>query len=278
MIQAMSLPLCIYHGHCADGFGAAYAVWRHFEGRAEFLPASHTDRPPDVSKRDVIIVDFSYDRKDTENLLDQAASVIHLDHHDTAVRQLADLSAAHYQQVFDSDHSGAMLAWLQFQPDESAPALIHYVEDIDLRHYSLPRVREIEACIFSHPYTFQVWDALAHASVDELAREGVAIKRKFQRDIDELLPVLTSRAIIAGHEVPVANLPYNLAPSAAAHLASGEIFAACFWFTPEHVVFSLRSDENGLDVSKIAEEFGGGGHQHAAGFRVSRKEALAFGI
>ena len=24
----MSKPLCIYHGNCADGFGAAWAVWK----------------------------------------------------------------------------------------------------------------------------------------------------------------------------------------------------------------------------------------------------------
>jgi nanoRNase/pAp phosphatase (c-di-AMP/oligoRNAs hydrolase) len=34
-------------------------------------------------------------------------------------------------------------------------------------------------------------------------------------------------------------------------------------------VFSLRSSENGgLDVSAVAALFGGGGHKHAAGFRV----------
>jgi len=33
-------------------------------------------------------------------------------------------------------------------------------------------------------------------------------------------------------------------------------------------VYSLRSAEHGVDVSKIAEKFGGGGHYHASGFNV----------
>ena len=33
-------------------------------------------------------------------------------------------------------------------------------------------------------------------------------------------------------------------------------------------VFSLRSEEGGLDVSEIAKKFGGGGHKHSAGFKV----------
>jgi len=26
----MNKPLCIYHGNCADGFTAAWAVWKRF--------------------------------------------------------------------------------------------------------------------------------------------------------------------------------------------------------------------------------------------------------
>jgi len=40
-------------------------------------------------------------------------------------------------------------------------------------------------------------------------------------------------------------------------------------------VFSLRSQEGGIDVSEIAIKFGGGGHKHAAGFKVDRNHILA---
>jgi uncharacterized protein len=52
--------------------------------------------------------------------------------------------------------------------------------------------------------------------------------------------------------------------------SSPEPFAACYWDVPNGQVFSLRSCENGVDVSEIAKQFGGGGHKHAAGFTVKR--------
>jgi len=41
----------------------------------------------------------------------------------------------------------------------------------------------------------------------------------------------------------------------------------------------LRSaKEGGLDVSEIAEKFGGGGHKHAAGFTIPMIEADYFHV
>lgn len=68
--------------------------------------------------------------------------------------------------------------------------------------------------------------------------------------------------------VPVACLPYTLSSDAGHMMAKGEPFAACYWDTPEGRCFSLRSAEDGMDVSEIAKDYGGGGHKHAAGFRV----------
>jgi nanoRNase/pAp phosphatase (c-di-AMP/oligoRNAs hydrolase) len=49
-------------------------------------------------------------------------------------------------------------------------------------------------------------------------------------------------------------------------MSEGEPFAATYYDSPRGRVFSLRSQEGGEDVSKIAVLYGGGGHQHAAGF------------
>jgi nanoRNase/pAp phosphatase (c-di-AMP/oligoRNAs hydrolase) len=58
-------------------------------------------------------------------------------------------------------------------------------------------------------------------------------------------------------------------------MSKGEPFAACYWDTPESRVFGLRSGEDGADVSEIAKQYGGGGHKHAAGFKVPREHELA---
>lgn len=35
----MPSTICVYHGNCADGFTAAWAVNRFFDGDVELLPA-----------------------------------------------------------------------------------------------------------------------------------------------------------------------------------------------------------------------------------------------
>lgn len=48
----MNKVLCIYHGNCQDGFGAAWAV-RHALGEdmVEFYPGVYQDEAPDVRGR-----------------------------------------------------------------------------------------------------------------------------------------------------------------------------------------------------------------------------------
>ena len=89
------------------------------------------------------------------------------------------------------------------------------------------------------------------------------------------MKVCQRRMVIAGHDVPVASLPYTLTSDAGHLMAHGEPFAACYWDTPEGRVFSLRSTDDGMDVSVIAKQYGGGGHAHASGFRVDREHQLA---
>ena len=59
-------------------------------------------------------------------------------------------------------------------------------------------------------------------------------------------------------------------------MANGKPFAACYWDTPKGRVFSLRSSDDGADVSEVAKQYGGGGHRNASGFTVSFAQAQAF--
>lgn len=80
---------------------------------------------------------------------------------------------------------------------------------------------------------------------------------------------------IADFPVPVINAPYTLGSDVCAELCKERPFAAYYWDSPTHREFGLRSDEEGMDVSIVAQTYGGGGHAHAAGFRVPRDHELA---
>jgi len=266
-------PLCIYHGNCADGFGAAWVVRRAYKVleepyRPEFHAGVYSDAPPDVTDREVIMVDFSYKRPVLLEMAEKAKSILIIDHHKTAAEDLVDLPE-NVRTVFDMEHSGAMLTWLEYFQRETPRPLLAHIEDLDLWRFRLPGTREIQANVFSYPYDFEVWDGLMERRVEDLIAEGRAIERKHFKDIRELLPVVTRRLTIGGHDVPIANLPYIHVSDAAHELAKGEPFAGCYWDTPKGRVFGLRSSEGGVDVSEIAKQYGGGGHARAAGFTVS---------
>lgn len=267
------MTTCIYHGNCADGFGAAWAV-RKALGDIAFHPGVYQDAPPDVTDCDVLLVDFSYKRQVLLEMAESARSILILDHHKTAVADLVDLPS-NVTAVFDMERSGARITWDHFFPNEEPPALLLHIEDRDLWRFALARTREIQANVFSYPYNFQVWDELMAANVADLAKEGEAIERKHFKDIDELIGVVTRRMVIGGHNVPVANLPYTLTSDAGHKLAKGEPFGVCYWDTPAGRVFSLRSTDDGLDVSEIAKQYGGGGHRNASGFRLDYSAAQA---
>lgn len=270
--------LCIYHGNCQDGFGAAWAVRYALGDAVEFYPGVYQDDPPDVSGRDVLLVDFSYKRGVLDAMADKARSICVLDHHKSAQEDLAGLPVVGtlysplpgLRALFDMERSGAGLAWDYFNQGERRPRLIDHIEDRDLWRFKLPYTRLISAALFSRPYDFDLWDEyMASDDLSSLIIEGGAIDRKHKQDIANLLPVVRREMVIGGIRMPVANLPLTLTSDAGHKMASGANgIAACYWDTLDGRVFSLRSTDDGPDCQAIAVIYGGGGHARAAGFRV----------
>ena len=270
----MTRKVCIYHGNCCDGFTAAWVVRKALGNDVEFYAGIYQATPPDVSNADVYIVDFSYKRDVMENIIKDAKSVTHIDHHVSAILDLEGLEdkmTTFYS--LKNEYSGALLTWMYFFPNEEVPKLIRHVDDRDRWQFKIPGTREIQAAVFSYEYTFDNWDTLMVSDLSLLEKDGQSINRKHLKDVNELINVLSYRLDIAGYNVPVCNVPYTLSSEVGNIMARGEPFAVCYFDKPEGREFSLRSSEDGLDVSIIAASFGGGGHKHASGFRLSHAES-----
>lgn len=100
------ISLCIYHGNCADGFGAAWVV-RKALGDIDFHAGKYQAPPPDVTDKDVVIVDFSYKRPVLLEMAAKANSILILDHHKTALEDLVDLPP-NVTLLFDMESGGAI--------------------------------------------------------------------------------------------------------------------------------------------------------------------------
>lgn len=266
-------PLCIYHANCDDGFGAAWAL-RKALPQAEFHAAHYQTLPPDVTGREVYLVDFSYKLPVMQDILEKAREVTVLDHHKTAEADLRTLMLGkRVAGVFDMDKSGAVLTWEWFHRDKPLPILLKYIQDRDLWRKELPRCDEIIAWLRSYPHDFDLWDTIAAHMDDVRARsnamvEGEAILRAYRRQINQ--PLRHAHTLDTGvFKCQAAHTTIHFSEVAEELAGPDGVGAAYFMLDGgKYVQLSLRSQPNGPDVSEMAKEFGGGGHEHAAGFKV----------
>jgi oligoribonuclease NrnB/cAMP/cGMP phosphodiesterase (DHH superfamily) len=277
--------ICHYHAGCPDGFGAAFSVWRAWGESGRYVPRGHGDAFDALAHEGELVVfaDISLPNAPLRDLGEVAGQIVLLDHHWSARRhfesdpQLAVFLAGRGHRVlFDLEHSGAVLTWRHFHPQEPVPDLLRYVEDQDLWSWKLPESEAVNAAIGSYPREFEVWDELARRPWEELAEEGLPIVRAMRTDV--------LRSLRFAHPVRIGELEIEAVNSLhhrshighqlAMRAAFGVQVAAVYRLTGTRVDVSIYSVGD-FDVSAIAARFGGGGHRNAAGFSVTSSEWLA---
>lgn len=263
-------PIVIYHGGCTDGFAAAWAIWKKYPDW-EFYPGVYQSDPPDVTDREVWLVDFSYKRPVLLKMAEKAKKIIVLDHHKSAMKDLVNLPS-NVKVDFDMDQSGCVLAWKAFHK-EPVPEVLLDIQDRDLWKKERPFNDEITMAIRSYEQTFETYSYLVE-NRELLINEGTAISRYYFQQVHDLVEAWRRTPIFADigkWRVPVINTNYFMASEVAGILAENQPFAACYWHTANSVTYSLRSREDGIDVSEVAVKYGGGGHAGAAGFKVDKR-------
>jgi oligoribonuclease NrnB/cAMP/cGMP phosphodiesterase (DHH superfamily) len=288
--------ICIYHGNCDDGFGAAWVVRKFFGNDVQFFPGIYGKEPPEVGGKNVLMVDFSYKRPVLEAMLQsgdvkQASTILILDHHKTAAEDLAGIAFPEdsydpatwrnkweafcewpVRAIFDMDRSGAQIAWDYFSDGEDRPQFIDLIGDRDLWKFQYGDVtKRFSAALRTYPMTFEAWDRIADTPED-LVAEGTGILRAHNANIQKFVAD-AYWDYVGDYFVPVANVPYHYASDTAHALLTifpEAMFTACWFRRGDGMIqWSLRSEDGRMDVSEIAKRQGGGGHRNAAGFQLS---------
>jgi len=291
-------PVVIYHAGCLDGFGAAYAAWRKFGDRAEYMPAGYGKVPSlrADGRATVYLVDYSIPRKEIEQWR-KMRKVVVIDHHQSAASELEGLDDC----IFDMNQSGAVLAWKYFCPGEDVPQLLRHIEDRDLWRFRMDQTREICAALYAYDFDFAGFDEMVRVEpLDTLFQEGIAIRRWQEKAAIQLIKnpevIELDKVAIGPDECLCVNAPYMLASDVCDRMivrlyakAQSERpliddkvwegfsgvsgwhgFVASWSFMDGKYVYQLRG-KGSVDVSEIAKMYGGGGHKHAAGFAVADK-------
>jgi oligoribonuclease NrnB/cAMP/cGMP phosphodiesterase (DHH superfamily) len=266
MIEPNSVNCVIYHADCTDGFGAAYSAWKLLGNRAEYYPCKHGSHPPNVIGKRVVILDFSFGNQTIKNMINEAESLLVIDHHKSAMVELHDISNTH----FDMTKSGAMLTWEYFHPGKEPPKFIKYIQDRDLWKWELEYSKEFSAAFDMVPFEFEEFEKFEDDSVfDDAVRRGSYILA-YSKTVIKKVCEKASRRRYSGMDVLVVNSSHWMS-EIGARLSPDCDFAVIWYYDHEDrmIKVSLRSFHDRIDVSEIAKRFGGGGHKKASGFQLS---------
>ena len=272
----------IYHGDCRDGFGAAYAAWKKFGETASYIPVRTQNEPPaGLTDKEIYIVDYSYDKATLEQLIATNQSVMVIDHHQTSEADVKSFP----QNIFDNDHSGAVLSWQYFHPGTEVPELLRYIEDHDLWRFALPENREYNVALGEYDRTFETWDQLITDLRDENFKINFiakgALLATFEDKLVARLMEFRERVRFAGHDVYAINASRIYRSILGNQLAElnqaegGTPIGIVYYHSRGKVSVSVRSIGD-VDVAIIAEQYVGGGHKNAAGINVDSFTDLPF--
>jgi len=288
----MKKSIVLYHDHCTDGYGAAYAAWHSLGDDAEYIGVQYgKDFDATVCiDRDVYVLDFSFQRPVMETLINVSSRFVWLDHHKTAFEMWCPTERERFESVetmnascivLDNNKSGAMLAWEYFHASES-PYIIDLIDDRDRWQFKLPDSKAFHAGMAaSKPWTFEQWHDI-HVNDDSYDRVigiGNVLLARIEQEVQGAAKKSRKCRIFMGY-----NHVEGLAVNATANLSevghelavqSGTYGMVYYIDADNKVKVSLRSNGD-YDVSEIAKSLGGGGHKNAAGCEITLYQLQEF--
>lgn len=267
----------LYHADCADGFGAAWSAWKKLKTSAVYIavPPNNRELPSSAKNTDLFTLDYTFPLDAVAQVRSQVRSFTVLDHHETN-KEVAAMADNH---LFDMAHSGAVLSWKFFHPGDPIPRLLRHVEDYDLWKFKLRHTREIAESLSLYDMNFKTWDKLVRdfeqGNGKKYIEEGNILLRLRDRRIGRLIGC-GEQITFEGHKALLVNSPFYVSEIGHSIVKHGTPVAVIWSRRENKIVVSLRSDGKSVNVAKLAEHYGGGGHAAAAGFTFKVEDFLKF--
>ena len=278
--------LC-YHHNDMDGKSAGAVVAHYFgiEDDTNFHEVNYDGNLPNIENaRDfdcVIFVDYSFTEKTChvlKDLIKKDVKIIWIDHHGSSVNLIEKhpefANSDNIDGVVQEGISGAALAYMFFNrvDYDDIPYFLKLVSDYDCwKNEMLPQSTYFKLGVDTYDYGpfSDLWKDLFESNNDpklikDICNTGKIIKEYIDRDHAAALATDSYESEIDGHKCLCINKRGN---SWIFGDRINDYPLVCAWqYNGKQYTYSLYSHEKGIDVSKIAENHGGGGHPHASGF------------
>lgn len=268
LLDPKLINIVIYHKNCADGFGAAWSAWKLLGSQADYFPAQYgnADFIFNFKNSNIAVLDFSFTEKEIKEIESNGNQIVILDHHKTAlpIQSLPNT-------LIDMNKSGAVLSWEYFHPSKPVPLFIRYIQDRDLWRWQLPMSEEFNLLFQMEDKTFENYSLFESVEkVKQLITNGAAVLDYRNKIIEEIASKYSKAVDANSDEFIFVNSSFYQS-EIGNFLAKKfpEKAIAIWYYNPSYrtTIVSLRSVGD-VDVSRIAANYGGGGHKNAAGFSI----------
>ncbi len=269
--------LCIYHIADHDGKGSAAIVKRMFP-EIELLGLNHDMEIPyeQIEMHDkIVICDISLPVEYMFKL-NESKDLTWIDHHISVISEYEDILARGENEPIKglrrSGTAAIELTWEYFHPQEPVPEgvkLLAWQDIFDLRD---PRVLPFEYACQSMGVNRPdepIWDEILNntINIEAMVDKGKAILSWIKIRDYRLVRGMSFTSHYKGLKCICANMPqgkssfYDSIP----HIDTFDFMVNFFMNKRNCWNLSFYTSKDNVDVSKIAAEFGGGGHAKAAG-------------
>lgn len=268
--------LCIYHIADHDGKGSAAIVGRKF-GEVEFLGFNHDmDVPWEAINRhhEIVICDIALPLEVMFEL-NESKDLTWIDHHVSVIEAYDEAIAKGQKEIKGLRKNGTaaiMLCWQYFFPDEEIPEGVKLLALNDLYDLRDKRVRPFEYAYQSlgvNKPADAIWSDLfdGKLNIDEMVKKGEAILSYIKNRNHRLCKAMSFESSYKGKKCICANMPqgYSEFYDSIKNIKNYAFMCNFFMNGKNTWNLSLYTARDDVDVSKIAAEFGGGGHKKAAG-------------
>lgn len=269
--------LCIYHIADHDGKGSA-AIVRSVYPEIELLGLNHDMEIPyeQIEQHDKIVVcDISLP-VDYMFKLSENKDFTWIDHHISVITEYEEkLKSTGHNPIKGLRRSGTAaieLTWEYFYPDKPVPEGVHLLAMQDIYNLSDPRVLPFEYACQSMGVNRpdeEIWRKIINSEIDvpEMVSKGQAILSWIKVRDYRLVRGMSFTSHYKGMKCICANMPQGKSAffDSIPHINSFDFMVNFFMNKKNCWNLSFYTSKDNVDVSKIAAEFGGGGHQKAAG-------------
>lgn len=284
--------LCIFHIADHDGKGSAGIV-KSIYPDAEFFGFNHDMEVPYelINQHDKIVVCDIALPIELMFELSKTKDFTWIDHHISVISEYDEyMKTGQYQPIKGLRRVGTaaiMLTWEYFYPNQPAPEGIKLLGLNDLFDLRDRRVRPFEYAIQSlgvNKPTDAIWQKLIHNEVDinEMVEKGEGILSWIKARNYRLVRTLAFESSYQGYKCICANMPqgYSEFFDSLDNLDDYDVMVNFYMDKKNTWRMTFYTAKDGIDVSKLAASFGGGGHVRAAGASGLKKlpEFLAQGI